>query len=422
MWAGRRRPARVSLALAPPSCSAQGSRRPRVRYTARLLALLVVAATPLPAAEAPRTPEPPDPYAGLRLWVGDVHVHTGLALYRVLQPEDPHSIGTAEEVLDEAESRGLHFVVITEHSNNVDDPRGVQWRKETGNTLPLPGGGTTASEWEYLQAMIRARNRPGRFLAFLGLEYTRGETETARPGHQAGIFPGDTLPRYCSNFEHNVGDCPTAGHFYAFVREQGGVAIMAHPCEQITWGFSDWSAWDPVVNAMEIVSGKCEFGRYGYNWALGERGLNVGARGSSDSHEHTVGIGDKTVCFAPELTREAILDAMRGNRCYYVDRYPVEVRFSINGTAMGGTVEDDGTGISVKAVAHSDWETDLDTMELIHQGKVAVSRECRDSEYDDCALETFILSDTGGYYYVALSGTTGRRLAITSPIWVRPPE
>ena len=51
---------------------------------------------------------------------------------------------------------------------------------------------------------------------------------------------------------------------------------MAHPCEAIAWGPSDWSDWDPIANSMEIVSGKCEFGKYGYNWALGERGLGWG--------------------------------------------------------------------------------------------------------------------------------------------------
>ncbi len=391
-----------------------------MRRPACLLALTLCAAGALAATEPAPPSAPPDPYSGLRPWVGDVHVHTGLAIYRVLQPGDPHSIGTADEVLDAAESRGLDFVVLTDHSNNLNDPRGVRWREETGNTLELPGGGTTASEWVHLQAVIAARNRPGKFLAFLGLEYTRGDTEDARPGHQAGIFPGDRLPRYCSNFPHNVGDCPTAADFYAFVRAEGGVAVMAHPCEAVTWGSSDWSAWDPIVNSMEIVSGKCEFGKHGYNHALGELGLEVGARGSSDSHHFEVGINDKTVCFAPELTREAIQDAMRANLCYFVDRHPVDLRFSINGVPMGGTVRDEGAGLAVGAMAHSDWETDLAFLELIHGGEVAASHECRDSEYDDCDFSTFILSGGAGYYYVALSGTTGRRLAVSSPIWIRP--
>jgi len=325
-------------------------------------------------------------------------------------------------VLDAAESRGLDFVVITEHTNNLNDPRGVQWRKDTGNTFTLPGGATTASEWEYLQAILAARNRPGRFVTFLGLEYTLGTTESASPGHQAGIFPGDTLPRYCSNFPHNVGDCPTTKDFYDFVRAEGGLAVMAHPCEEITWGPSDWSAWDPIANSVEIVSGKCEFGKYGYNWALGERGLQVGARGSSDSHHFEVGANDKTVCFATELTRAAIFGAMRANLCYFVDRHLVDLRFSINGVPMGGTVRADGSGLAVKAVAHSDWETDLAFLELIHDGKVAASHECRDAEYDDCNFETFILTEETGYYYVALAGSTGRRIAVSSPIWVRPPE
>src|SRR5260221_720006 len=81
-----------------------------------------------------------DPYAGLRAYAGDIHVHTGLALYRVLDPNNPHSIGTVDEILDAAESRGLDFVVITEHSNNVNDPRGIAWREKTGEVFTLPDG------------------------------------------------------------------------------------------------------------------------------------------------------------------------------------------------------------------------------------------------------------------------------------------
>jgi hypothetical protein len=388
-----------------------------LRSSSTALVLAVALCAGAPAGSAEDTGE--DPYRGLHPYTGDIHVHTGLALYQALQPKDPHSVGTPDQVLDAAEVRGLDFVVITDHSNNLNDPRGIRWREEHGRTFSLPGGGTTASEWEDLQTAVARRNRPGRFLAFLGLEDPRGPTETTTPGHQLGIFPGDSLPRYCSNFPHNTGDCPTAGDFFAFVKEQGGVASMAHPCETVFWGSSDWSEYDPVVNSMELVSGKCEFDRFGYNYALKDLGLRIGIRGSSDSHHFEVGANDKTICFAPELTREAILEAMRENLCYFVDRYPVDLRFSINGVPMGGDLVDEGSGIAVTATAHSDWDTDFDHMELIHDGEVIQRTDCEDYEYDDCALSTFILSETGGYYYVALSSFSDRRIAVSSPIWVR---
>ena len=363
--------------------------------------------------------EPSDPYAGLRAWAGDIHVHTGLAIYQVLDPAKPHSIGSADEVIDAAASRGLDFLVITDHSNNLDDPRGRAWRAENGATFTLPDGSTTTSEWEYLKSAIRRRNRPGKFVVFLGLEYTRGTTGTATPGHQAAAFPTDDLDRYCSNFTHNAGDCPTARDFFDFVIGNDGVAVMAHPCEKITWGPSDWSEYDPVVTGMEMVAAKCEFDRNGYNDALGRRGLRIGARGSSDSHAFTVGTNDKTICFAPELTRPAILDAMRRNLCYWVDRYPVDLRFSINGVPMGGDVTDTGSGLEIVATARTEWEAELTWMEVIHNGEVIEKHECADPEYDECALSMFVLTAEEGYYYAALSSPTGRRIAISSPIWVR---
>jgi hypothetical protein len=374
---------------------------------------------PNTAEATPEKSPEEDPYAGLTPYVGDIHAHTGLAVYRVLMPEDPHSIGTPAEVLDAAESRGLDFIVITDHSNNLNDPRGVAWRRENDATFTLPDGRVTASEWENLQSAVATRNKPGRFVVMIGIEYTHGDTETAHPGHQAGIFPTASLPRYCSNFPHNVGDCLTHQDFYRFVEEQGGVAVMAHPCSIVTWGSSDWSEIHPVLNSMELMSGKCEEGESGYNHVLKRLGLRIGARGSSDSHHYEVGSNDKTICFAAELTRKALLDAMKKNLCYFVDRFPVTLEFSINGVPMGSEVVDEGAGLVVRATAHSDWDTDFDHMELIHNGEVALYVICEDWEYDDCALSTYILSETEGYYYVRLSSRTDRRIAISSPIWVR---
>src|SRR5207247_10316750 len=135
-----------------------------------------------------------------------------------------------------------------------------------------------------------------RSLTRRALEHTRGATDTASPGHHLGLVPEATLPRYCSNFPTNVRDCPTVRDFYRFVAEQKGIAVMAHPC--VKWGPSDWSEMDETFNSMELVTGKCEFGKDGYNDVLG-RGLRIGARGSSDSHHFEVGNNDKTICFAP---------------------------------------------------------------------------------------------------------------------------
>jgi len=170
---------------------------------------------------------------------------------------------------------------------------------------------------------------------------------------------------------------------------------------------------------MELVSAKCEFGKNGYNDAL-SRGIRVGARGSSDSHHFEVGNSDKTICFAPALTRAAILDAMRANLCYWVNEHPVTMTFSINGAPMGADVTDGGGGLVVEAVAETAWQTELDHIELLHDGKVALRVDCEDNAYAHCALRTIILSDTSGYYYVAVSNETDARLAISSPIWVGP--
>lgn len=374
------------------------------------------------SAEAPvedgREGGPPDPYRGMNLYIGDIHVHTGLALYQARHPEKPHSIGSPDQVIDAADSRGLDFLVITDHSNNMNAPLGRKWRREQGHLLTLPDGTRTESEWDYLKSAVSRLHRPGGLVVFLGLEYTRGTLEDAQPGHQLGIFPVDDLERYCSNFTHNAGDCIEHADFFDFVVEKGGTAVMAHPCERIAWGPSDWSRYHPVINGVELMGGKCEFDRFGYNDVLGRLGHRVGARGSSDSHRFEVGLRNKTACLAPELTRASILEAMKENRCYFLLRQPIDLRFSINGVPMGGEVADDGSGLAVRARASTPWRMEAGHLDLIHNGKTVREVECGSAETAACALGLTLPSGADGYYYVALSSETGRRLAISSPIWV----
>ncbi len=373
-----------------------------------------------PTAERERRPAgaavKADPYEGLRPFVGDIHVHMGLGIYHLYTPDELHAVGTPDQILDAARSRGLDFVVITNHSTDLNDPRGMRWRERTGELLTLPDGRRTPDEWEALRSAVALRDLPGRFATFLGVEYSGGKSDGGRPGHRIGIFPTDDMPRPCSNIPDVEGECPTARDFIRFVKDHGGTAVTAHPCA--SWGPSDWSEYDPVINSLEILVGECEFSPNGYNDVLKRLGLRVGARGSSDSHHFGVGISNKTICHASALTREAIFEAMRSNLCYYVDGFPVTLRVSMNGVPMGAEVFDDGGGITVVASASTEWQTDFHHMELIHDGESVIEAACEDPERDACALSTFIPSDTEGYYYVALVGASGTRLAISSPIWV----
>src|SRR5262249_38286810 len=157
------------------------------------------------------------------------------------------------------------------------------------------------------------------------------------------------------------------------------------------------------------------FGAHGYNEVLG-KGLRIGARGSSDQHHYEVGMNDKTICFARELTRPAILEAMRANLCYWVDAHPITLTFSVNGSPMGSEAVAGGDGVTIAAWAVTERQTELDHIELIHDGSVAARENCDDADYARCSLKATLLSGTAGYYYVAVSNGNDHRVAISSPI------
>src|SRR5262249_55295660 len=143
----------------------------------------------------------------------------------------------------------------------------------------------------------------------------------------------------------------------------------------------------------------------------------VGARGGSDSHQFQVGNGDTTICFARELTRDAILDAMRSNLCYFASRYPIDLRFSIEGSPMGSTIAG-RTGMAASAVAATAWQTDLARIRLLRDGEVLDAADCDPATRARCDLASRLPEAPAGYYYVEILSSSGAALAISSPIWV----
>ncbi|HZE88020.1 MAG TPA: hypothetical protein VE404_00665 [Verrucomicrobiae bacterium] len=352
-------------------------------------------------ARAEATPEErAAPYAGLRALSGDPHVHTGLALYAMLNPKEPLARGTPEGAFASARKNGLDWAAVTDYSANIDDPR-VRKGK--------------AAEWDHLRDVATKANEPGRFAAFVGLEFDGGGYSTrGGTGRKLILLPDASPDTYCSPMTQNVGDCPVVEDAYRYARAHGGAVIAATPCAAAGED-TDWSRFDPILSLMELPGGSCETGPGGLIDVAVRRGLPVGAAGGGNSRKGIAGESDRTICWAKEITRASLIDAMRARRCYFSAAGHLELAFSMNGAPMGASVE---------AVAPTSWSVSakgisspaFSSVELLRDGEVVASAPCASATR--CDLEGGVGAAWPGVWYAAVNGADGARLAVSSPVRV----
>jgi hypothetical protein len=259
-----------------------------------------------------------------RLYWGDLHCHTGLTA---------DAEGEPDELMHYARDRArLDVVVMTENDAIYD-------------------AYLTEAEFALDHFFAGAFSRSGKFLALPGYEWTSRlprspETNRSDPRnwdaqHSRGSFPDHRTVIYLPSggpvvrhpeVENNIGSLNQA------VERAGGVTLTQHA----TWVLTG----HPVETGVEVTSG---WGIYIRNPQRVHAALNDGYRislvGCGDSHRRNPGLcGGLTAVYAPELTAEAILDALRKRRVYATSGSRIVLDSRANGTFMGEeTRSRDGT-------------------------------------------------------------------------------
>ncbi len=357
-----------------------------------------------------------EPYAGLRALGGDPHVHTGLAIYSILEPGSPLATGDPAKVFESARANGLQWAALTDYAQSIDDPRSLALRRAPDRQLVNPDGSRTASEWAHAKAVVEAADRPGEFAAFLGVEYDGGGFRSKGGTGRKLILLPDTKPAtWCSSYVLNVGDCPVVEDAFRYARDNGGVMIAASPCAATGGEDTDWSRHDPVVSLLEMQGGLCERGPGGFVEVTSRLGLRVGAGGGSKSRSAEAGQYDRTICWATEIRRGAILEAIRERRCYWSAAGHLDLAFTLNGAAMGRAIAP-APVTSWSVVAKNRTAPAFHTVEVLRDGEVVASGPCASGSR--CFLEGGIGRAEPGAWYAAINDEEGQRIAITSPVFV----
>ncbi len=262
---------------------------------------------------SPAETERPRMENGHRLFFGDPHIHSRWS--QDLEGEQDELYHLARDIAE------IDFIAFTEND--------IHWY--AAETF-------SEAQWQRNRRNAEFFNRPGKFTAILGWEYTKcGNPETGdkHTSHRCVLLPGDDGQIHCW-YEGDVPNPPD------LARKLHGEKILLHHHHPNGYDITD----DTLERNIEICSGwwncmdRPEFADKLHE--LLDQGFQLGFFGGSDNHERTPGIGGAlTGVWAEENTREAIFDAFWNRRVFATTGLRPDLRFKVSGCFMGGRTETD---------------------------------------------------------------------------------
>lgn len=205
----------------------------------------------------------------------------------------------------------------------------------------------TPGVWDRIRETVRNFNEPGRFVTFLGYEWSG---LTAGGGDRNVYFRGDDGPLHRASRcliaptnQDGAPECYPVEELYRRLRGRDDVLLVPH----VGGRWADLDSFEPGLEPLvEIYSSWGEF-----EWLLKDafdRGLRVGISCGSDDHKGrpgasypgagTFGVQGGLLCVrASELTRESLWEALRERRCYGTTGARIALEFETpGGVSMGG--------------------------------------------------------------------------------------
>lgn len=292
------------------------------------------------------------------IFYGDIHNHNALG----------YGKGSLERSIDIARTH-LDFFAFTGHA---------AWH----DMVPMEGGRQAHwstgfqrhnENWAFIQRLVADSNHEGTFVQFLGYEW-----HSTQFGDQCVVFPHDHQPLFLPDALPALRD---------FCRKHDALLIPHHLAyaegnRGVNWDAFDGGDTSPVVEIYsehgnsETDRGPLPFfshslgGRATANTAQAglARGLKFGFVASSDNHRGFPGAYGEGLlgAVAEDLSRDAIMRAVRSRRTYALTGDRIELRLQANGLEMGEEVPAaDQFEVSYAVAGRGE----LDVVELVHDGR-----------------------------------------------------
>ncbi len=286
-----------------------------------------VAQAPSPVPDLAQGVVAQGPSPVLNLYWGDIHGHTILS----------DGLKSPEEYFDFArDEAALDFAAIADHSQYLSD-----------------------EDWEYIQRVVSEYNRPGEMVTLLAYEYSLNARKE-RYGDKNIYYPGDEGPllratdimrsEYADMAEH-APEWKDHGAMMILHQHAHGSGTFYDPdlvrlCEVYSiWGASEsMDATRPLMPARDRdFSGHLAADLLAKGWILGFMAASddhAGRPGKTDwLRTRRAYPGGLAGVWMPELTREALWEALWNRRCYGTSGARIALEFHVDGAPMGSILE-----------------------------------------------------------------------------------
>ncbi len=358
-------------------------------------------AAALRIARGEDTPTPKIEYRDeeLKLFFGDLHEHTEISVCNRVGDQ------SVNESYQHMRDIARHdFACVTDHGYNLNPYL-----------------------WGYTAKLARTNDDPGRFLTFLAEEWTSSfeKYDAKHPygyyGHRNLILADLYFPRWW-----NARNGQTPAQVWEDLRKlQANFVHIPHQIADTGNVPTDWDFVDEVAQPVaeifqvrgsyEHKGAPREAGRStpkaGYflqdAWA---RGVVIGVIASPD---HGGGYG-KACVWAPKLTREAVLDALRARRCYGTTGAKIVLDVRVDGHLMGEKVATPA-GESVRVDIRVRCPMEIDRVEVCRNNRFVYTREIDGKNAEFTFVDREPVEGRSWYYVRVLQ--EDEEIAWSSPVW-----
>ena len=301
----------------------------------------------------------------LKVFFAGLHSHTGYS-DGTLTPAVAHQYARNTAELD--------VFCLTDHLEYVDD-----------------------TEWLDTREVAFDANVDGEFVAFPGLEWTKGWGHINIYDPKTRHWPTDPQ------------------EFYQAAADAGVVTKFNHPGDgsKSHDGLAYSEIGDKTVQLMEV---RRDTEQIAFIRAL-DKGWHIAPEGSDDTHSPNWGnCGKWTGILTPGLSKQNILDALAKRHVYStLDRNCV-LTFQVNGATMGDIIEEPVKKVKVRVVVDDGDKGDITTkIELFEDGVVIKTNE---PDAAECWWEPACSPKPGKHYYFAKVTQADGNLLWSAPIWV----
>lgn len=272
------------------------------------------------------------------------------------------------------------------------------------------------NEWESVKQIANAFNVDGVFAAMWGFEWSS-------PTNGHAVVLGST--GFCSAILGGVG---SFSEFVDWVNARYCLVFFAHPGYTDAYG-TEFNHFHGAPSCkfvgMELWNGRDGFSTYYdnngyfsddnglsyYDEAL-IRGWRIGAMGNEDNHNANWGVIESAMAvLAPELTREAIWNALLNRRVYSTLDHNLEMSFKIQGQEMGSVLHPGSYPGEIRL--HDADEEVFTKVDLICNGRVCQSFTVNEASI---LIQFDAEANAGDYMYIRVYQQDGDR-AISSPVF-----